>query len=326
MNSKCFVIVSFGFSLIAALPTPVAYWDFEEGSGTQVLDKSGHNHNGTINGSAVWAANGVKGKALYFDGTTTRVTVPFDSSLNLNSFTLSVWVNTVDPSVNQTFISRQPTAGMPYNYRLENYNGFPDIDFWPPNLTNPPSNLFSSAALSNSWHLVTGTFSQTNGTMKIYMDGQLRGQKSLTIFPYTSGSEPLVIGGSRYYTSSFQMKGWLDEIRVYSVALSDSQADSLYSATKPVVALNGRIAASFSGPILKRNGRNTFVLSDLGNALANVDAFDLEGQIVGSWRGVGEGRSFALASNAVSKSGLLFLRVQESKRRNWIRMAAPLLN
>ena len=60
---------------------PVAWWKFDENSGSTVLDASGHGLNGTIRGDAARVA-GVAGRALAFSGTT-LAEVPFDRRLLL---------------------------------------------------------------------------------------------------------------------------------------------------------------------------------------------------------------------------------------------------
>ena len=67
----------------------VAYWKFDEGSGTTVADSSGNGNTGTLVNGPVWTA-GIAGNALYFDGIGSNVTVLDSNSLDLsNSFTLS---------------------------------------------------------------------------------------------------------------------------------------------------------------------------------------------------------------------------------------------
>src|SRR5262249_11718354 len=73
----------------------VAYWKFDEGSGTTVSDSSGNGNTGTLINGPLWTAGRV-GNALFFDGIDDNVTVPDSNSLDLsNSFTLSAWVNPV---------------------------------------------------------------------------------------------------------------------------------------------------------------------------------------------------------------------------------------
>lgn len=77
----------------------VAYWPFDEGSGTTALDAVGSN-DGTINGGAVYAGGvgiaPVPGNvdALTFDGVDDFVTVPHAAVLDVTTtYTISVWLN-----------------------------------------------------------------------------------------------------------------------------------------------------------------------------------------------------------------------------------------
>src|SRR5206468_9777237 len=71
----------------------IAYWKFDEGSGTTVADSSGNGNTGTLVNGPVWTAGQV-GNALFFDGIDDNITVPDSASLDLSSsFTLSAWVN-----------------------------------------------------------------------------------------------------------------------------------------------------------------------------------------------------------------------------------------
>ena len=80
----------------AAPPPPsatlVAAFAFDEGSGTSVADLSGNGNTGQI-GSATWITTGKYGKALNFNGSSARVTVPDAASLRLTgAMTLEAWV------------------------------------------------------------------------------------------------------------------------------------------------------------------------------------------------------------------------------------------
>ena len=69
-----FVLVS-GSATPAATSGLVAAFSFDEGSGSTVADASGNGNNGTV-ANTTWAAAGKYGKALSFNGTSARVTVP----------------------------------------------------------------------------------------------------------------------------------------------------------------------------------------------------------------------------------------------------------
>src|SRR5438094_8845328 len=66
----------------------VAAWGFKEGNGTSVVEGSGRNNTGTIDG-ATWSTLGRYGNALSFSGIIHRALAPFSSPLNLtNRYTL----------------------------------------------------------------------------------------------------------------------------------------------------------------------------------------------------------------------------------------------
>jgi hypothetical protein len=72
---------------------PVAAYGFDEGSGSTVSDASGGGNTGSLSGTS-WAAAGKFGKALSFNGSSSRVTVVDKASLRLSSaMTLEAWVN-----------------------------------------------------------------------------------------------------------------------------------------------------------------------------------------------------------------------------------------
>lgn len=69
----------------------LAYWRFDEGHGEEVLDSSGHGHDGEIYG-AEWV-KGKFGSALYFGGRDSYVSLPEIQGLNgSNEMTVEAWV------------------------------------------------------------------------------------------------------------------------------------------------------------------------------------------------------------------------------------------
>jgi hypothetical protein len=68
----------------------VAYWNFDEGSGTTANDSSGNNYTGTVN-NATWTAGKVGSGALDFNGNNSNVSV--SNVPNLTGQTYSMWIN-----------------------------------------------------------------------------------------------------------------------------------------------------------------------------------------------------------------------------------------
>jgi hypothetical protein len=70
----------------------VGEWKLDEGSGTRAADSSGSGNDGAVSGGATWVA-GRSGAALSFDGTTGRVRVPDNSTLEpVSTVSVGAWV------------------------------------------------------------------------------------------------------------------------------------------------------------------------------------------------------------------------------------------
>ena len=72
MSKKMIYLISFFFILGTALTSPakadlVAWWRFDENSGTPAADSSGNGNDGTLVGGAQWT-DGQLGGALEFNG------------------------------------------------------------------------------------------------------------------------------------------------------------------------------------------------------------------------------------------------------------------
>src|ERR1041384_4794216 len=71
----------------------VAAYGFEEGGGATTADSSGNNLTGSLGGTA-WVATGKFGRALSFNGSSSMVSVPDASVLDLTTgMTLSGWIS-----------------------------------------------------------------------------------------------------------------------------------------------------------------------------------------------------------------------------------------
>ena len=84
-------LFSLGDSPAAAEPGLSGHWDFEEGSGPTVHDRSGRGNHGRIHG-ATWVRCG-GGHALQFDGRDDFIDCGNDASLNpRGAVTVSAWI------------------------------------------------------------------------------------------------------------------------------------------------------------------------------------------------------------------------------------------
>lgn len=207
----------------------VAYWSLDEGAGDVILDQTTNGNNGAIHG-AVWT-EGVKGKALLFDGIASYVDCGNKACLNIGrEITVQSWMK----------LSKNEVGAVVAKY--SNHGGFlltpifgnsTDKSDWASRFyvrrdgTNY-SEANGAAVSLDDWHCLAGT-AESNGFVKLYLDGDLVGKRKVD-FQFGNAVDHLVMGR---YNASF-MKGVIDEVRIYDRVLSDDEIRRNYLIDKPV--------------------------------------------------------------------------------------------
>jgi phosphodiesterase/alkaline phosphatase D-like protein len=220
---------------LATNPSLVAAYSFGEGSGTTVTDLSGHGNNGTI-ANATWTTSGKYGNALSFNGSTSIVTIVDSSSLHLTTaMTLEAWVYPTAISAGWRDVVYKATD----NYYLEATTtqgaGFPAAAG---TFGSNDVQAYGTATLAlNTWSHLAATYD--GSTLRLYLNGTQVGSLAQT-GAITPSASPLTIGGDPIFGQYFQ--GMIDEVRVYSVALTPAQIqndlNAPLSGSFPVVNLN----------------------------------------------------------------------------------------
>lgn len=202
-------------------PGMVAYWRFDEGSGSTAYDSVNAN-NGSIY-EASWVESGRVNSALIFDGYNDRVEIPDSDSLDApsvsNKITLEAWLN----------LAEAYPGGSPQHYVIDSRDGSTGGYGF-----NVDSDLiqcwvggyypYLPATLEvGVWHHVACTYDGSE--MIIYVDGVVAGSRTVTrvIMP---SSSPLFIG--QRYTQSERFKGMIDEVAVWSEALPQQEIQQHY--------------------------------------------------------------------------------------------------
>jgi hypothetical protein len=179
-----------------------------------VADATGKGHVGTITG-ATWTTSGRYGNALTFNGTSARLIVPATADLNLTTaMTLMAWVYPTASQTNWRTILHKETDR--YYLMASSNQNTPAIGG---TFTAGNRNTYAPSALPvNTWSHLAATFD--GGTVRLFVNGiQVASQAQST--PLTTSTGPLSIGGTTAYGEYFQ--GRIDEVRVYSRALSASE-------------------------------------------------------------------------------------------------------
>jgi len=207
----------------------VAWWEFNEGSGTTALDSSGNGNHGTIFNGATYVP-GVSGTALQFDGADDYVEVPHSASLNVgNQITVEFWMKTTYTGRWVAITKTDGCGSTGWQSEQTSHIPNPSAIGWGvghgscwtiagPNVTTSISD--------GLWHHVVGTYDRTLGEIKIYADGRLEGivagseHQNLPL----DNNEALWFGAPKWASWAGQRyQGVLDEIRIYNRVLSEAE-------------------------------------------------------------------------------------------------------
>lgn len=228
----------------------VGYWDFEEGGGQTVFDKSGSGNNGTLGlSSSADSADpifgpghdslGENGTGLIFNGEEEYVNVGNGSSLDItDKFTIFGWVklNTnIDSSIttnkilikfkNGAKIDFMTGAGRLY---LHDAAGLSDT-----NVEFSSQGTWSAGQWIN--FAMTYDSSASSPQQKMYLDGVMsRAQNNSGAMTVSTGNFWL---GYSVSSGSDAVDGTIDEIRIYNRALSEDEIRQLYNQKKPILHL-----------------------------------------------------------------------------------------
>jgi len=201
----------------------VGIWRFEEGLGNTAYDSSGYGNNGTINGASYTI--GILGTALSFDGADDYVDAGNGASLTLGSaVTAEAWVYAKSLSGHASFQYRivnkfnYPTKGwyLFYNsgggrFTFNTYDGIQH------------STVSSIKPSLNTWYHIVGVSDGTNNV--IYVNGV--SGSAVSSGTLTNSTAFLQVGG--YGNADFAWEGLIDEVRIYTQALSTSEIQKHYA-------------------------------------------------------------------------------------------------
>ncbi|QUE52573.1 tandem-95 repeat protein [Luteolibacter ambystomatis] len=204
------------------------WWKLDETSGTNADDATGRVQDGTIAGSPA-STTGIVGNALNLDGTDDGITLGAAPSLSgTGDFTVGAWVKIAPGSGTGVIIQQRDATGSGYNgeYGLQVLsNG--TVEFYIYN-NGYQFDIVTPATYGlvndNQWHHVAATRSGTTGT--VYVDGNPLATASGTAKSLVS-TITMSIGWDQR-DNNRRFKGLLDEVRLYTRALSASELNGLH--------------------------------------------------------------------------------------------------
>jgi len=212
----------------------IAEYRFDEVAGRMASDASAHHLHGRIEGHPQWV-KGYYGNGLQFGGTADYVYVGNQDALDVTHYTLTAWVKTdgrtTDPE-RQEILEKAGAYWL--NIRNDShllraggfFGGCRGIPYW----------TYVDTATTIPSHTWTHVASTYNGTaLTIYLNGVLSVSKAEVRPPCTTNRRPLVIGAKKvddYAPAEAFFSGILDEVRIYSRALSPAEIQQVMQASR----------------------------------------------------------------------------------------------
>jgi hypothetical protein len=197
-------------------PDLVGWWMFEEGSGTTVVDFSGHGNDGRLSGGTQWI-EGVVGGGIQLTGNGYVVIDGVDDDVTSTDLTLSVWIKTTQTGQGDLIALNDAASGHPFELYVSGGR---------PGRNDGDDVTFSSAPLvaDGQWHMLT--YVRSGATGYIYVDGvQVATYSSSfslsTVTRWSIGQEWDDSTASNFYT------GAVDDVRIYKKSLSADEVKEL---------------------------------------------------------------------------------------------------
>ena len=210
----------------------VAWWKFDEAEGSKVVDASGNDRHGTLQGNPQWVT-GITGGALAFDGADDYVDCGTDPSLNVTGeVTVSAWIKLAATGIDQKIAGNDDnTVG---GYKIGVFTN-DKVEFEIKTATNSPAtnrNVAGGTVLTEGvWCHVAGVYSQGN-YVKTYVNGEL--DRELTTKAILGASlGPFRIGCEPYNPGRYSFNGVIDDVRIYNYALNKGQIKELSAGGGP---------------------------------------------------------------------------------------------
>ncbi|TXI33544.1 MAG: LamG domain-containing protein, partial [Candidatus Moraniibacteriota bacterium] len=236
-----------------------------DGSGTSATDSSSGGNTGTLNNGPTWTTGQIGG-GLDFDGSDDYVEVAYSSSLVASqSLTYSFWVR---PDLNEQvgiLGSLNGENGSGYNFITLDNNGSqagnPEV-FCTRNINGTTtSRVVSFPYTVSQWFHYTYTYD--GAYERIYVNGNKLLETAQTGNFATNTEYGLILGDS-YQAAPGGFDGVMDEVRVYTRALSSDEVSQLYRITSPTAVDTGLKGYwSFNGQDM--SGGYSFDRSGAGN-------------------------------------------------------------
>ena len=226
-----FLILAFqvnGLSADVLDPDLVLYFDYEEFSGDTVVEKSGRNYDGTINGGVTQSDDGKFGKAAQFaSGSFLDLDGPNINPDDIPTEGMSVvaWINVEAVADMAIFNARaadstwlvHPEARGDGNYRWLNRSAGGQVIF----------DIKAGKNKANEWMHYAGTFSREAGLAILYINGVNVGEEKARVGTPIAADWDMGARVGYNIDNNRPFNGLMDELNVWKRGLMQEEVESI---------------------------------------------------------------------------------------------------
>jgi hypothetical protein len=204
-----------------------AHWTFDESAGSAVIDSSGHGHNGTLRHEPK-RVPGIYGSAVSLNGVNGYVDVGRASAFRLvGDMTISAWIEAASfPADDAAIVSNHNGIGYQLDTTVD--RGTRTVGFKLGDACGSVMARYGATELlAGKWYHVAGVYDAAARTLDVYVDGRLDNGSLLGVVTgaQRSSREPVFIG-RRSSDSGFEFAGLIDDVRLYSRALTATEVEA----------------------------------------------------------------------------------------------------
>lgn len=257
-----FIFNYFAQSLPSYVPTNdvTAWWSFENNA----LDLSQNGHDGVVNGAvSVNDRNGNINSAYYFQGfSTDYIQVQNSSSLNFNGgddYSIAFWIKIEDNPANgphsgvlSKWTENQNTTSYPYRVGTTDLgNGSSEIVWVNYDNSIQVQNTLPDTLTNNRYHHVA--YIMKSNEVFMYVNGEFKKSMITQNGIFQNNSDVFI--GKRNVSGPRRFKGNLDEMGIWSRALTECEVKALYFSS-PLYNNNVSLNSNNGLLTVNSNGQN----------------------------------------------------------------------
>ena len=208
----------------------IAWWKFDKVKDNKIIDSSGHGLNGKLMGDASIISDPVRGNVLSLDGDGDYVDFGSNSVFDIiGSITITacIKVSALDKRW-QAIVTKGDSS-----WRLQRYREEGGVEFAYTDLNVKGTswgNIWGTVDVNDGkWHNIGAVYDGTK--IYLYVDGML--DKSVDASGFANTNEFSVMVGENPEQKGRYWNGLIDDVRIYSYALSEAEVKEVYAGRGP---------------------------------------------------------------------------------------------